>query len=250
VITPVSTAVTTHGHSPETASADAGVHEMARAVATASKPTVGALVDEHQTLASVASLPDSADFDRFAHQVRDDLSRMSGHVAISAPATLVGDSVTLVRHVVQLPLDKLPAQLTIPVIGDGPGVSTMTDGRQQPVAQTGSDPAAAPAAAAPAVIPVDTSTATTHTMRHPLSPYRSSGRPGPTNSVPLPMLPNQAPSAPCCFGHAGAGTSGVQTSSGQLPLGVTSGATIYRSAVATSQSVTVLTGKQAGITPD
>ncbi|MBB5892684.1 hypothetical protein [Kutzneria kofuensis] len=246
VANPVNHAVVTQGHSPETASADNGVHEMARAVATASKPAVSSL-DEHQTLASGASLPSSADFDRFAHQVQDDFVRVGRHVATPAPSALVGDSVTLVRHVVQFPLATLPVRLPIPVIGDLSGASTSTDGRQQPVSPTGSDPAGATGSATSAAF-VGASAAAS-TVRHPLPPYRSSDLSGPRNSTPLPAVPAQAPSAPCCFGHGGPGTPGAPTS-GQLPFGSTLGAAAYRSVVATSQSVSVLTGKQAGITPD
>jgi hypothetical protein len=247
VVNPVNHAVATHGHSPETASADNGVHEMARAVATASKPTVGSLADEHQTLASGASLPSSADFDRFAHQVQDDFVQVRRHVATPAPSALVGDSVTLVRHVVQFPLATLPVRLPIPVIGELSGASTATDGRQS-VSPTGFDPAGAtgaalssPAAGAPA--------ATALTVRHPLPPYRSSDPSGPRNSTPLPAVPAQAPPAPCCFGSGGPGSAGVSNPE-QLPFGSTLGAAAHRSVVATSQSVSVLTGKQAGITPD
>jgi hypothetical protein len=247
VVDSVSHTVATHGHSPETASADNGVHEMARAVATASKPTVGSHATEHQSPASGASLPSSADFDRFAHQVQDDFVQVGRHVAKPAPSALVGDSVTLVRHVVQFPLATLPVRLPIPVIGVLSGASTTTDGRQS-ADLTGLDPAGRPdstlfstVAGAPA--------ATALTVRHPLPPYRSSDLSGPRNSMPLPVVPAQVPPAPCCFGSGGPGSAGVPNPE-QLPFGSTLGAAAYRSVVATSQSVSVLTGKQAGITPD
>jgi hypothetical protein len=239
-------AVVTHGHSPETASADAGVHEMARTVATASKPAVGSLADGHQIMASGATLPSSADFDRFAHQVQDDFVQVGRHVATPAPAALVGDSVTLVRHVVQFPLATLPVRLPIPVIGDLNSASTTTDGRQS-VSSAGFDPAGAIAGPFSAV--AGASTDTVYIVRHSLPPHRSSDLSGPRNSTPMPAVPAQAPSAPCCFGHGGAGTPGSPTA-GQLPFGSTLGAAARRSVVATSQSVSVLTGKQAGITPD
>jgi hypothetical protein len=248
VVEPVSHAVVTHDHSPESASADDGVHEMARAVATASKPTVSSLADEHQTLAAGASLPSSADFDRFAHQVQDDFVRVGRHVATPAPAALVGDSVSLVRHVVQFPLATLPVRLPIPVIGELSGASTSTDGTRQPVPSTGQDPADATAAAMTAAV-FDAPAATAYNERHLKPPYRSSDLSGPRNSTPTPAAPAQAPSAPCCFGHGGPGSAGVPNS-GQLPFGSTLGAAAYRSVLATSQSVSVLTGKQAGITPD
>lgn len=238
--------VATPGHSPESASADDGVHEMARAVATASKPTVSSLADEHQTLAAGTNLPSSADFDRFAHQVQDDFVQVGRHVAKPAPAALVGDSVSLVRHVVQFPLATLPVRLPIPVIGELSGASTATDGLPQS-APTGSDPAGSTAAATTAV--ADASAATAHTGRHLLPPYRSSDPSGPRNSTPMPAVPAQAPLAPCCIGTGGAGAAGVPNPE-QLPFGSTLGAAAYRSVVATSQSVSVLTGKQAGITPD
>ncbi|WP_211764509.1 hypothetical protein [Kutzneria sp. CA-103260] len=241
-------AVVTQGHSPETASADDGVHEMARAVATASKPTVSSLVDEHQTLATGANLPSAADFDRFAHQVQDDFVQVGRHVATPAPAALVGDSVTLVRHVAQFPLATLPVRLPIPVIGELSGVSTTTDGTPQSVSSTGSNPADATAGAMSEAV-ADAPAATAPTARHSLPPHRSSDPSGPRNSMPTPAAPAQAPSAPCCFGNGGVGAAGVPNPE-QLPFGNTFGAAAYRSVVATSQSVSMLTGKQAGITPD
>ena len=194
-------AVVTQGHSPETASADAGVHEMARAVATASKPTVGSLADGHQIMADGANLPSAAEFDRFAHQVQDDFVQVGRHVATPAPAALVGDSVTLVRHVVQLPLATLPVRLPIPVIGDLNRASTTTDGRQQPVPSAGLVPAGATAAPFSAVAGAFADTA--HIVRHALPPYRSSDLSGPRNSTPLPAVPAPAPPAPCCYGARG-----------------------------------------------
>ena len=246
VVDPVSHAVATHGHSPETASADNGVHEMARAVATASKPTVGSIATEHQSLASGASLPSSADFDRFAHQVQDDFVQVGRHVAKPAPSALVGDSVTLVRHVVQYPLATLPVRLPIS-IGGHPGASTTTDGRQS-ADPTGSDPAGRADSALCSTV-AGAPAATAPNVRHPLPPYRSSDLSGPRNSMPLPAVPAQVPPAPCCFGSGGLGSAGVPNPE-QLPIGSTLGAAAYRSVVATSQSVSVLTGKQAGITPD
>jgi hypothetical protein len=248
VVDPVNHTVATHGHSPETASADNGVHEMARAVATASKPTVGSIADEHQNLASGASLPSSADFDRFAHQVQDDFVQVGRHVAKPAPSALVGDSVILVRHVVQFPLATLPVRLPVSMIGGLSGASTATDGRQQPVAPTGFDPAGVTGADLYSTA-AGASAATAPHVRHPLPPYRSSDLSGPRNSMPLPAVPAQVPPAPCCFGTGGLGSAGVPNPE-QLPFGSTLGAAAYRSVVATSQSVSVLTGKQAGITPD
>ncbi|HEY0494691.1 MAG TPA: hypothetical protein VGD48_03045 [Kutzneria sp.] len=246
VVDSVSHAAATHGHSPETASADNGVHEMARAVATASKPTVGSIATEHQSLASGASLPSSADFDRFAHQVQDDFVQVGRHVAKPAPSALVGDSVTLVRHVVQFPLATLPVRLPISVIGLS-GASTTTDGRPS-ADQTGLDPAGQADSALSSTV-AGASAATAHNVRHPLPPYRSSDLSGPRNSMPLPAVPAQVPPAPCCFETGGFGSAGVPNPE-QLPFGSTLGAAAYRSVVATSQSVSVLTGKQAGITPD
>lgn len=248
VVNPVNHAVATHGHSPETASADNGVHEMARAVATASKPTVGSLADEHQTVASGASLPSSAEFDRFAHQVQDDFVQVGRHVATPAPSALVGDSVSLVRHVVQFPLATLPVRLPISVIGELSGASTTTDGRQQSASPTGLDPAGAAGSDLHSSF-VGAPAATALNARHPLPPYRSSDLSGPRNSTPMPALPAQAPPAPCCFGTGGFGSAGVPNPE-QLPFGSTLGAAAHWSVVATSQSVSVLTGKQAGITPD
>jgi len=246
VVDQASHAVVTQGHSPEPASADDGVHEMARAVATAGKPTVSSLVDEHQNLATGANLPSAADFDRFAHQVQDDFVQVGRHVAKPAPSALVGDSVTLVRHVVQFPLATLPVRLPIPVIGELSGASTATDGTPQSVSSDGSNPTAATADATSAA--ADAPAATAPTVRQTL-PHRSSDRSGPRNSTPMPAVPAQAPAAPCCFGTGGAGVAGVPNPE-QLPFGSTLGATAYRSVVATSQSVSMLTGKQAGITPD
>ena len=247
LVDPVNHAVVSHGHSPETASADNGVHEMARAVATAGKPAVGSLADEHQTLAAGASLPSSADFDRFAHQVQDDFVRVGRHVATPAPTALVGDSVILVRHVVQFPLATLPVRLPIPVIGEL-GASTATDGRQQPVSPTGFDPAGATGDALSSTA-TGAFAATAFDVRHVLPPYRSSDLSGPRNSTPMPTMPVQAPLAPCCFGTGGLGSAGVPNPE-QLPFGSTLGAAAHWSVVATSQSVSVLTGKQAGTTPD
>jgi hypothetical protein len=199
-------------------------------------------------MASGANLPSSADFDRFAHQVQDDFVQVGRHVATPAPAALVGDSVTLVRHVVQFPLATLPVRLPIPVIGDLVGASTATDGRQQSAPSAGLDPAGANGAAMSSAVD-GASAATAHTVRHPLPPYRSSDPSGPRNSTPMPAVPAQVPPAPCCYGHGGPGTPGAPTS-GRLPLGSTLGAAAHRSVVATSQSVSMLTGKQAGITPD
>jgi hypothetical protein len=247
VVDSVSHAAATHGHSPETASADNGVHEMARAVATASKPTVGSIATQHQSLASGASLPSSADFDRFAHQVQDDFVQVGRHVATPAPSALVGDSVTLVRHVVQFPLATLPVRLPISVIGGLSGASTTTDGRQS-ADPTGFDPAGRPDTTLSSTV-AGAPAATAPNVRHPLPPYRSSDLSGPRNSMPLPAVPAQVPPAPCCFGSGGLGSAGVPNPE-QLPFGSTLGAAAYRSVVATSQSVSVLTGKQAGITPD
>ena len=246
VVDQASHAVVTHGHSPEPASADDGVHEMARAVATASKPTVSSLVDEHQSLVTGASLPSAADFDRFAHQVQDDFVQVGRHVAKPAPSALVGDSVTLVRHVVQFPLATLPVRLPIPVIGELSGAFTTTDGTSQSVSSDGSNPADA---TTDATAVADAPAATAPTVRHLLPPHRSSDLSGPRNSMPTPAVPAQAPAAPCCFGTGGVGVAGVPNPE-QLPFGSTLGSTAYRSVVATSQSVSMLTGKQAGITPD
>lgn len=246
---PVTTAVATNAHSPETASADAGVHEMARQVETAGKPAAGSLGDQHQSLTGGAGLPDSADFDRFAHQVRDDFDRVGRHVATPAPSALVADSVALVHHVVQLPLAKLPVQLPIPVLGDGFAATSSVDGRQQ----TSPTPWGNPGGATSAVssTPTDGGHAVTAVnVRHPLPPYKSSEHSGPRNSAPVPPAPVQIPLAPCCFGHGGAGSSGGSTSSGQLPSGSFLGAAALQALRATSQSVSVFTGRQAGITPD
>ncbi|MFI9380842.1 hypothetical protein [Kutzneria sp. NPDC052558] len=241
-------AVVTQDHSPEPASADDGVHEMARAVATASKPTVSSLVDEHQPLVTEANLPSATDFDRFAHQVQDDFVQVGRHVAAPAPSALVGDSVTLVRHVVQFPLDSLPVRLPIPMIGELSDVFTTTDGTRQTVSSDGVSPAGAAAGASSAAV-VDPSAVTAPTVRHQLPPHRSSDLSGPRNSTPMPAAPAPAPLAPCCFGTGGAGAAGVPNPE-QLPFGTILGAAAYRSLVATSQSVSMLTGKQAGITPD
>jgi hypothetical protein len=248
VADPASHAVVSHGHSPESGSADDGVHEMARAVATASKPTVSSLADEHQSLAAGASLPSSADFDRFAHQVQDDFVQVRRHVATPAPSALVGDSVSLVRHVVQLPLAALPVRLPIPMIGELSGASTTIDGPPQYGPTTGENPADATAAGATATV-FDAPAATGYTERQMMPPYRSSDLSGPRNSTPTPAAPVQAPLGPCCIGSGGPGTPGTANPE-QLPLGSTLGAAAYRSVLATSQSVSVLTGKQAGITPD
>ncbi len=248
VVDQASHAVVTQGHSPEPASADDGVHEMARAVATASKPTVSSLVDEHQPLVAGATLPSDADFDRFAHQVQDDFVQVGRHVAKPAPSALVDDSVNLVRHVVQFPLATLPVRLPIPVIGELSGASTAADGTPVSGTSTGLDPAAATADGSSAAT-VDAPAATAPTVRHLLPPYRSSDLSGPRNSMPTPAVPAQAPLAPCCFGSGGLGVAGVPNPE-QLPFGSSLGAAAYKSVVATSQSVSMLTGKQAGITPD
>jgi hypothetical protein len=95
----------------------------------------------------------------------------------------------------------------------------------------------------------DAPAATAYNERHLKPPYRSSDLSGPRNSMPLPAVPAQVPPAPCCFETGGFGSAGVPNPE-QLPFGSTLGAAAYRSVVATSQSVSVLTGKQAGITPD
>jgi hypothetical protein len=248
VTAPVSTTVTTRAHSPETASADAGVHEMARAVETVSKPAVGSLGDQHQSLAGGAGLPDSADFDRFAHQVRDDFGRVGQHVATPAPSALVADSVSLVHHVVRLSLAKLPAQLPIPGLGDGSSATSSADGRQtSPTSGVKPGDATSAASSTPAG---DTHAVTAVNVRHPLPPYKSSDHSGPRNTSPVPPAPVQIPLAPCCFGHGGTGSAGGSNSSWQLPSGSFLGAAAIQALRATSQSVSVFTGRQAGITPD
>lgn len=240
-------------HSPEPASADDGVHEMAKAVALAAKPAAksasGSLSGKHQASAAQGHLPDAADIDRFSQQIKSDIERAGTHVATPSPSALVNDSVTLVRHVAQFPLATLPVKLPIPVIGAG-----------QQVHESGSDHAADSAttslnlvqAPATTVLPAAMSGFTAANKQHGqrLLPVRSSDQHGPRNSAPVPMAPASVPSAPCCTGNGGPGIPGGPSFAGQLAFGNTLGASAIRAIKAISQSVSVTTGKQAGVTPD
>ncbi|MBA8929285.1 hypothetical protein BC739_006503 [Kutzneria viridogrisea] len=246
---------TATSHSPETASADDGVHEMARAVATAAKPAVKstdeALHGQHQALAAPGQLPDAADVERFTNQLKQDFDRVGQHLVTGEAGELVGDSVDLVQHVVQLPLAKLPVKvkLPIPVISGDQVVPAPTTGQQAVPAVTG--------APVQRVLPQAVLGATTggfsaaHKQHGPHTlPARSSDQPGPRNSAPVPSDPSSVPSAPCCAGHGGAGSPGSPTSTDRLSFGNTLGAAAIRAIKAISQSVSVMPGKQPGITPD
>jgi hypothetical protein len=248
-----SAANSVNSHSPEPASADDGVHEMAKAVALAAKPAVnstsGSLGGMHQVSAVQGHLTDAADVDRFSHQIKSDIERAGKHIATPLASALVDDSVTLVGHVTQFPLATLPMKLPIPVIGTGLQVPAPGSDHSTDSAVAGTNPAQASVSTVlPAAMGGNTAANKQHGQH--LLPARSSDQPGPRNSAPVPMAPASVPSAPCCTGNGGPGFPGGPSFVGQLVYGNTLGAAAIRAIKAISQSVSVTTGKQAGVTPD
>ncbi|MBV8931000.1 MAG: hypothetical protein JO285_00350 [Kutzneria sp.] len=249
----VSAINTIDSHSPETASTGAGVHELAGMVPTRTMPVTGsrdasAILDgTDQALAASNQAHGVTDVNRVADQLNENVNRVGGHLVDPKSSVLVGGSMTLVGSMVQGPLAKLPVELPISEIGLGQSGSGSTGDDAAVVADRMITAFVDPSVHG--VASGDDRTADQQYARQ-MSPVPSSGRSGPRNSAPAPAAPATVPPAPSCVGNGGTGIPGGSSCADRLSFGNTLGAAATRGLRSFSQSVSVMPGKQPGITPD